>query len=260
MINLLHAEIYKLFKSKAFHGCFLVTTVCAVILAVLSHQVAAGNISMTADTMSGLSDIFIMSVVGSLMAGLLICADFDNKNIHDEISCGRFSIVMSKSLIFVIMISLLVLPYAIVSFVGFVSGMDFNQAFSFSTYLKLMANVKGYSINAQNIGKAVEVLVISLLLYAARLSFCIPIAFKIRKSVTVTVIGVVIGFVSDFVLSMLGKIPGVKELAKYLPFSYMMMDIGMSQKELIKILLVCIVFIGLMIWLTYALFKKSEIK
>lgn len=43
------------------------------------------------------------------------------------------------------------------------------------------------------VSKSIEVLLISMVLYVARLSFCIPLAFKIKKAVVVTVAGIVLG-------------------------------------------------------------------
>ena len=260
MINLIHAEFYKYRKSLALKICLLITTICAVLLGVLSNGIAKGTIDMAANSLSGLSDIFIMSVLGALMAGLAICGDFESKNIHDAISCGRRNIVISKSIGFCFIIALLVLPYAIVGLIGFISQGDFQSTISYSTYLSIMSNASDLPVNGQNIAKSIEVILISIVLYAARLSFCIPLAFKVKKSVVVTVVAVVLGFLCDFFVNLLSKVPVLDTIVEYTPFSYPMLTMEMGQGQLIKILFVSIGFIGLMVLLTNVLFKKDEIK
>ncbi len=260
MLNLIHAEFYKMRKSSALKICVLITITCAVILCVLSNCNATGKTDIPESSMSGLSDVFILSVVGTLMTSLLICSDFENKNIHDAISCGRRSIVISKTVSYCVLVGLLILPYAVVGFVGFVSQGQFEATFTYSTYLNLMANKAGYAVNGANIGKSIEMLIVSIILYAARLSFCIPLAFKIRKAVVVTVVGVIVGFVSDFIMNVMSKVPVLDTIVEYTPFSYPMVELNMSQGELIKILAISVVFIILMVLLTYRIFKKDEIK
>lgn len=260
MINLFKAELYKLRKLKAFKICILISFICAVCLAVITHGLATGDIGMDSSNTNGLSDIFIISVLGPLMTGFVICADFDSKNIHDEISCGRFSIVMSKSLIFAIVISFLALPYAIVALVCFISGAEFSSPFVYSTYLNMMVNENSMAVDASGIVKAVAILLVSFVLYVARLSFCLPLAFVNRKSVVVTVIGVISGFLIDLVMNGISKIPGIGKVTEYLPYHYAEIDLDSSASDLVRILIVSLVFIALMVILTYRLFKRSEIK
>ncbi len=260
MINLIHGELYKYKKSLALKICILITMVCAVLLAVLSNGNAVGTMNIPANSLSGLSDIFIMSVVGTLMASLIICGDFESKDMHDAISCGRRNIVVSKSIGYFIVIALLVLPYAITAFIGFITKGQFQATFSYSTYLTLMSNQSGVPVNAESIGKSIEVLLISIVLYAARLSFCIPLAFKIKKAVVVTVAGVVLGFLSDFFVNLLSKVPVLDTILEYTPFAHPIVTMDMSHGELIKILVISLSFFVFMIILTNILFKKDEIK
>ncbi len=260
MINLMHAKLYELRKSMTFKVSLLVTTLCAVILAVLSNGVALGKLDVTADTASGLTDAFIISVIGSLIAGNIICSDFDNKNIHDEISRGRKAIVTSKVIIYCLVISILVLPYALVGFIGFLAQGSFSPNFNFSTYTMLMSNPQGFSITGDNIGKAILVLLVSIVLHVARLSICIPIAFKVRKSVVVTVIGVVFLFVVDFFMVMVAKISALADVVELLPYGKAVLTMDMSTGTLIKYVISSLVFINIMRVITYVGFKKSEIK
>lgn len=260
MINLLHADFFKLRKSLALKVCFLATTLCAVILAIVSHGVAIGDMNMTANNASGLSDIFIMSVVGPLMAGIIICADFESKDIHDAISCGRLSIVISKAITFVVAVSILVLPYALVALFGFANGREYSELFGFSTYTALLANSSNYEMNSNTIFKAIRLLLTSIVLYAGRLSICIPIAFKVRKPVVVTVIGVVFGFVVDFLVNSVREIQILGDLIDYTPFSHILIKMEQSNGFYVKIVLISFACILFMTGITYAMFKKSEIK
>ncbi len=104
------------------------------------------------------------------------------------------------------------------------------------------------------VSKSIEVLLISMVLYAARLSFCIPLAFKIKKAVVVTVAGIVLGFLSDFFVILLSKVPVLDTILEYTPFSHQIITMDMSQGELIKILIIlCIVLFF------YILFLRRQV-
>ena len=260
MLNLIRAEQFKLRRSTAFKVCLLATTLCAALLFGMSHAVAAGKFTLDPNAASGLSDIFLLSVIGPLMAGIIICNDFDSKNIHTAVACGRVQIVCSKSIIFVLSVAVMVLPYAIFALIGFASNGGFAKILLFSTYDSIMANDMNQVVNATTIGKSTIVLLLSIVLYAARLSFCIPIAFKVRKSVVVAIIGVVFGFLIDFIVSTLSKIEVLKTLLGFTPFRYTSLSIDMSTGELMKVFLSSVVFTILMIGVTYKIFRRSEIK
>lgn len=260
MINLLHAELFKLKKSVALKICFLITTLCGIILAIVSHGAATGELNIAANSASGLSDIFILSVIGSLMAGIIICNDFESKDIHDAISCGRFSIVLSKTITFVLVVCVLALPYAIVGFSGFLSGSEFSDTFTFSSYTMLMANIGRYEINSEVIFRAIGILVVSIILYAGRLSICIPIAFKVRKPVIVAVIGVVFSFAIDFVVSIISDVKVLGDLIDYTPYPHLLLSLDQGNDYLLKVLVVSVVWIIIMIIVTHVMFKRSEIK
>lgn len=260
MINLIHADFYKLRKTLAFKVCLLITIGCAAILTFLSHGMATGTLEVQSSVASGLSDAFMVSVIGSLFAGILICNDFDSKNIHDEISCGRGSIVVSKTVIYTIVIILFVLPYAIAGFVAFVSKGSFTMDYNFSTYTAVMANSTGMAVDGNAIFKVIRLLLVSVILHAAKLSICIPLAFKVRKSVIVTVIGVVFFCVIDSIINVLVDVPVVGEILKFTPFSYNLLPMTISEGELLKICLVSTGFIIIMAFVTYRLFRKAEIK
>lgn len=260
MINLIHADLYKIRKSIAFRVCLLVTIICSILLTIISHGLATGDMDIAVNTVSGLSDIFIMSVIGSLMAGISICSDFDSKNIHDAISCGRAAIVSSKIVVYSLIIMILVLPYAICGFVGFAMDGTFSNVLPFSTYTAMMANAPGLAIDVNGVLKALAVCFTSLLLYAARLSFCVPIAFKVRKSVVVMVIGVVFGFLVDLIINVLSKVEILEKLLKLTPFTHINVALDCTAGDLVKDIIISIVFIAIMGIITWVGFRKAEIK
>lgn len=260
MINLVHADLYKLRKSIALKICFLVTTICAIAIAVISFKVAYGEMEIDISSASGLSDIFLMSVIGPLMTGFLVCSDFSSKNIHDEISCGRLAIVLSKGIVFAIIIALILLPYVILGLAGFVSGEKFTALFPYSMYVNIMVNSEGLANTSGNVGRVIAVLAVSVICYIARTCIFIPIAFKLRKSVVITVIGVIFGFFVDLLLSGIEKIPVVGDLVEYLPFHYSIINMDASQGELLKITFISIIFFAIIMGITYLSFRRSEIK
>ncbi|WP_167957737.1 hypothetical protein [Anaerosporobacter faecicola] len=260
MINLLHADLFRLKKSKALKGCLLVVTICAVLLAFVSHGVMEGEIDIAANTVSGLSDIFLMSVIVPLMVGILICGDFESKDIHDAISCGRSAIVLSKTISFLLVVCILVLPYVLVAFIGFLSGGSFSELFGFSSYTNLLASTGNYQKDSATILKTIGLLFTTIILYAGRLSICIPVAFAVRKPVLVTAIGVVFGFVVDAAVAGMEKIDGLCDLIDMTPYTHQVITLEQSGGEYIKTIFISVVFIVIMSGIAYLLFRKSEVK
>lgn len=259
MINLIHAELYQLRKSFLLKVCYLVVIACSIVYAVLAHQVAMGDTSMVGNA-GGVSDIFILSVIGPMLAGIIVCNDFESKNLHDAITRGRKAIVGSKIVVFTLLMMLMVMPYAVTALIGFVSKGEFSSDMFISTYINIISNSGNYDVNAAGTGKVICILLVSLLCYASRMSFCIPLAFKVRKSVIVTVVGVIFGFLIDLILSGAGKITGVDRITDLLPFTHTFLSMDMTWGEIGKVAVVSIVFIILMGALTYRMFKRAEIK
>lgn len=265
MLNLMRAEIYKLGKSTGFKICILLSLICAVTLTTISHAIAAGNISAgNMGNASGLTELMIISLLGSFMTGSLICGDFDTKTIHDAVACGRgrISVVISKAFVYILMIALLLLPYIITTIIALSTGAEFTAPFVASAFIGILSDVSGSSVTLPDAGKIFVICLVTILVQAARLSLCIPLAFKVRKQVVVMGIGFAASGLMDFVVGLLDDVPILKGILAFTPYSRDYVIVGMNTKTdiLIKAAGSSIVFIGIMAAITCLFFKKAEIK
>lgn len=260
MLNLLRVDFYKLRKSIMFKVSFFISLACAIALAIVAHEVAAGRMDVSVSSVSGLSDIFIFSILMPFIMGMLVCGDFENKDIHDEISLGRGTIIISKSIVAFVTALLLTFPYALVGLICFVSKGEFSELFAYSTYLSIMCNSLGVGVNGATIGKAVARMIVMGLIYASSFSICIPIAFKVRKPILAIIIGEIIAFSSAFLIELLHLIPGVEKVIELTPYYYTNLPADATNGDLVKYAIYSIVFFALMMGSSYLVFRRADIK
>jgi hypothetical protein len=265
MINLVHAEFYKLYKSISFKLCFLIACISAAAFAVISHSIAVGSISTNiSGSASGLSELVIIALLGSLLTGILVCNDFETKTIHDAVACGkgRRSIVISKVFIYVCIMFVLLVPYAAATTAGFCTRAEFTKPFVGSAFLRMLYDGKAYSTTAGNICKILLVSLTTVLVHAARLSICLPVAFKTRKPVAVTAIGFAYSALIDLVLGLLKDVPVLGSLISISPYNreFILMSFDTKADVIGKAVISSVVFLILITIITYYSFKKAEIK
>jgi len=265
MLNLIQAEFFKLKKSTAFKVCFLLTFISATALVVISNFIAEGRLSISiSGNASGLTEICIISLLGSLMAGILVSSDFDTKTIHSSIASGngRRAVVISKMIIYVTVIALLILPYVIVTIIGLCSGAEFNKPFVPSVFTGFLYDVSGRHITFVLIAKILVLSVTAMLVHAARLSLCILVAFKIRKSVAVLAFGFIFNGLIDLLLGLLVDVPILSDLINFTPFSkdFLLVSLDTSAGILWKAAISSVIFLILIIELTFRSFQNAEIK
>jgi ABC-2 type transport system permease protein len=213
---------------------------------------------------SGLTEIVIVSLLGSLMAGILICSDFETKTIHDSVASGngRFAIVISKSLVYILIIAILLLPYLAATIIAFCTGAKFASPFVASVFIGILSDTAGRGISVDTIGKMIIVSLTVILIHAARLSICIPFAFKIRKPVVILAIGFIFDAMIDLLIRALDGIPILSDVISFTPYyrDYLLLTMSTGAGVLLKAVLSCIIFMAIMTGLTYAIFRRDEIK
>ena len=265
MLNLVRAEIYKLNKSISLKICFLLSCISGAALIYISHCIAIGSMSTdVSGSASGLTEIVIISLLGSLMTGILVCSDFETKTIHDSVTCGngRWSVVISKALIFLMIIALLLTPYMLATIIGFCSGVQFTKPFVASVFIGILSDSAGAEVTAGNLGKIIAISLVTMLVHAARISICIPFAFKIRKSIAVLTFGFVFDALISLVISLLVKVKIFADIISFTPFEskFLLLTVNTTAGILWKAVISSILFIGLMAVLAYKIFKRADIK
>jgi ABC-2 type transport system permease protein len=261
MLNLIQADLYKLYKSMAIKILFGITTVSALLMTMIAYQVAQGNMDKN---MTGigfmLSDVNMMSILGAVVAGILICGDFDSKGIQDAISSGssRASIIVSKTIVFSISILFILLPYIIATIVALCTGSKFSMGSNGVGLLNLMTS--GSSVS--NAGKLIVVVLALAIVYGAQLSICVPLAFTLKKPVFVVAIFYGITILCAQLIGLKGSSKVFDNIFACTPYGgkYSFITLSTDSGDIIKAITVSLIFTILMAVITYCAFRRTEIK
>lgn len=263
MSKFIKADLYKLRKTTTIYILFSISLVTALIVLFVMNQMATGDMSADMGTnISLITDTMLVGIFGGIIIGDLVVEDFSTKFIHNKIMSGkgRKSIILSKVVSFIIYFSIVLSPYFIIAIVAAACGKKFAPLLGIpSAFFDLIA---GYSSQSNSeMLKYILLAVVIIVIYIARLSICFPFAFKIQKKIPVLVVGFVTSFIFDIVFSLVKDINVLSDFVKLLPYYQMtQITIDASSKNIIGALASSVVFLAVMVEITYLLFKKSEIK
>lgn len=260
MINLIKANFYMLKKSMAFKVLILLSFVSALIMTIISNKMATENLSQDIINIGSLfADFQMISLLVILISSSFICSDFQSKTIQDAIACGnsRLNIIISKSIVYAFAVGILVLPYGLVSFIAFCTGYDY-VAYLPSVFLNLMSNEGDYALCLSVILKIIAIFLTIFTVYAGQLSICIFLGFTFRKP-TIVIAG---GYFLSILMAKLVSVNGIKDVLAYTPFGvdYYSITLSGDALDFIKPVIISIIFIVIMVLITYCLFRKSEVK
>lgn len=265
MLNLITADIYKLCKSNTLKIVLGITTISAIIMAVMAYLIPQGKIDAS---MTGIgfmfSDINMISILGAVIAGIFICGDFDNKTIHAAISSGsgRGAIIVSKAIVFCGALTLILLPYAIITGIALSIGSEFNMGSVGVGFLHLLTAEGGTAFSTPEIWKLLAVMLALLIVYAAQLSICIPLAFVLKKPVLVVAIYYGFSILSAQLMRLSDSSPVFDRIFSCTPYGgnypFMTLDTGMG--DMVKAIAASLIFIIVMLAVTYSAFRRTEIK
>lgn len=264
MSHLLKADLYKLRKSTALKAGFLVSLISISLLAIMLYNVSQGNIGAdVAGSLSLLTDAMMVSLLSSLVIGMIVCGDFKSKIIHAEITCGgRGTITLTKTLTSLFITAIMLFPYAALAIILFASHTDLAPLAGIpSLFINIMTNGADVAVDASAIGKSVLLCVIGMFVYLARLSICIPVAFIVRRPVAVLAAGIISSFGFDMIVKATEDVPILGDLLAYTPYAVIYdLDMDAGAPVMLKAVIASGLFIGPMVALTYAFFRKAEIK
>lgn len=261
MCNLIKANLFRMGKSAGVRIAFLVTVLAAALYYVAAHMVSMGDIAPEqAGTVSGLADPMILSLFGALFVGLLIGSDFENKTVHGAIGMGRTKILCGYLSVYIIGIFLLTIPYIVGSVVCIAAETDMAGAGGAAVSTGLI-NVM-CSAGDISIGKLIVSYLAMAVVYMGQISVCIPVAVKVKKPIVVTAFGFFFGMVTAFLATVVSKVEMLEQIYELTPFAYSAGSIAVcaSYGDLLKGIIVSILFTGLMGILSWAIFRRTEIK
>jgi ABC-2 type transport system permease protein len=264
MYNMIRADLFKIGKSSAVKILFLITCISAGTMAVMAYLIQKGSIG---SNMSGIgfmfSDVNMISILGAVAAGILICGDFENKSIHNAISCGRSrgTVIVSKAIAFSIVIGFVLLPYAIATGIALMTGYRFDMG-SAVGFLNILTKNSGAAMGVNDVLKLLLIMLSLMFVYAAQLSICVPIAFKLKKPVFVVAIyyGLTILFAQ---LTNLKDSNGIlKDIFSFTPYgsNYTFLTIDSASGDILKAISVSLIYTAVILAVTFGGFRKSEIK
>lgn len=263
MINLLLVDAYKLWKSTAIRVLIAITTVSAGLVTWFAHQISEGSLDAG---LSGIAFMFtdmnVISILGAVLATIVICGDFDNKMIQHAISGGisRGAIIGGKAAILAIAVIVLLLPYGLVTGLAISSGADFSLGKASIGFVNLLTS--GPELGMAGMWKLMAVMLIMMLVYVAQISICLPLALLLRKPVLVIVIYYGFSILTGQLLSISGQYVWFDRLFGLTPYGgrHIFLSLDSGAGDMMQAVTVSLAFFAAMMALTYVMFKKAEIK
>jgi len=265
MLNLIQADVYKLRKSASIKVLLAITTISAVLMAVIAYLIPQGKIE---ENLSGIgfmfSDINVISILGAVTAAVLICGDFDTKTFHAAIANGssRASIIFSKTTVFCMAILFILLPYVITTGITLSTGSEFSMGSVAVGFLNMITTETGRAFTTSDIWKMLAVMLTLIIVYIAQVSICVPLAFMLKKPVLV--VAIYYGF--SILTAQLARLSQSSEVFDRIfsctPYggNYTFITLASNTGDIIKAIIVSFIFIMVMLAITYSTFRKSEIK
>lgn len=265
MINLIRADLYKMWKSPGIKVLLGLTAIAAVIVTGMAHMIQAGKIGTAAAGIAFLfSDASMLSVLGGVMAGILICGDYENKTIHQAAAsgCSRGKIVVSKALSLFCAEFVLILPYVLASIIAIYSGARFSMGQNALGFLHVITSEAGKTPGAGAALRLVGILLTLIIVYTAQLSICIPLAFLLNRPILVVAIYYMFSVLCGQLILVSEQYAWFQKIFQCTPYSgeYYMIDLSVSGRILGRAVLVSSLYMILMIVITYTGFRKKDVK
>ncbi|MHA6534177.1 ABC transporter permease [Paenibacillus sp. BAC0078] len=265
MYNLIWADLYKLRKSLAIKILFGITTISAVAMAFIAHLIPQGKVD---ESMTGIgflfSDVNVISILGAVIAGVFICGDFDNKTIHNAIATGssRVAVIISKTIVFCMALGFILLPYAIITSIALGTNSEYSMGSVAMGFLHVLTSGAGSGLSASGVLKLLGLSLTLMIVYMAQLSITVPLAFVLKKPVLVVAIFYGFSILCGQLGGLAERYPGFDRIFAATPFSgnYSLMTINTGTGVIFKAIAVSLIFLLVMLAITYSVFRRTEIK
>ncbi len=265
MLNMLRADLYKIYKSSTIKLLFGITALCAVIMTIMSYLIPQGKLN-TGTTGIGFlfSDINMISILGAALAGVFICSDFENKSIHEAITCGigRGSIILSKAFSYFCAVAFVLMPYAVAAAIALGTGYNFSMGNVGIGFLNLITENAHRTYGISGVLKLAVVMLTLMLVYVAQLSLCVPLAIVLKKPVFVVAIYYGFTILCAQLIGLRKSSEVFADIFAATPYggNHTLLTAGSEAGDVIKAIVVNLIFIVIMLAATYGLFRKTEIK
>lgn len=265
MLNLIQADVYKLRKSMAIKILLAITTVSAAVMAMFAYLIPQDKIDAS---MIGIgfmfSDINVISILGGIIAGIMICGDFENKTIHDSIAngCSRSAVIISKASALGFALAFLLLPYAIITGVALGTDSEFSMGSVAVGFLHLLTSESAAAFSSSDVWKMFAVMLTLVIVYVAQLSICVPLAFMLKKPIFVVAIYYGFSILTAQLIRVSESSLVFNRIFSLTPYggkhAFVTLDTGTG--DMVKAIAISLIFMSVMVAVTYIAFRKSEIK
>lgn len=265
MLNLIQADLFKLRKSMAIKILLGITTISAVVMAIIAYLIPQGKLEAS---MTGIgfmfSDVNIISILGGFIAGAFICGDFDNKTVQDAIANGysRGAIIVSKATVLGFAIAFILLPYAIITIISLSTGSEFSMGSVAVGFLHLLTSEGITIFSAAKVLKMLAVILTLIIVYVAQLSICVPLAFVLKKPILVVAIYYGFSILTAQFMRLSERSPVFDRIFSSTPYGgkYAFVTLETGTGDMVKAIAVSLIFMIVMLGVTYSIFRKSEVK
>ena len=261
MKALFEATVYRMRKSTGVKIAIGLLFAAAILYYVLAAMIAAGKLdAASAGSVTGLGDSMMIWLFGSLVTGILVGSDFENKTIHGAIKFGRKKIIANYMLAFAVAVLIMVLPYTLGSIICVFSKVNMQGAEG--TVISIfMSNILEYTKNVF-IGKLLLSYIAYAITYIGQLSICIPVAIKLKKTVAVTAFGFFFGMITALLATLASKVKLLDHIYQLTPYHYGIAQLGINARisDMFMGIVVSLIFAGIMGLLSWCILKKANIK
>ncbi|WP_425265733.1 ABC transporter [Actinomyces timonensis] len=256
--NLLRADIYVLLRSRVLWICLAVSAAMAAGFYLSAHLIANGTYDTSVSgSVSGFADPMALSLLGSLLVGVVVASDLENRTVHDRLLAASRSVLVSvKAVMALIAVCAVLLPYVVGSLMCLVAGWDVS-VFIATTPLEVAASNGG---SVGDVTSSIGLLVVSTVVSFARLGFCLPVAFATRRPLVTTAAGFVGGFLMDSLARLATQNDFGTSVLKATPWSPdLPLTLDSSSGEIMAATGIALAFIALWVVVSWLIFRKADI-
>lgn len=246
MFNLIRAHCFGLSRARTTWLVLAASILCAFVMLLFLKRIGAGESSLGGIAFF-FSDLNVVTLIGAVLATLLISNDFDNRTMQHTISAGhsRAQIVTSKFIVYWLFMCLYLLPFIAASLWIFYSDAPY-------TFGIQMGGMVGAINSTTQLSTVFALLLSNIIVYLGQTSLAVALAFFLKKPTFVIVlfyaISVLCGQLAANNLNWLNWTPfGGEAIALT------------ADSSLVVICLVSLRFISICVGITVLYFRKTDI-
>ena len=236
MINLIRADLFKMRKSNSIKILFLLCCISAFIMYEVCKELSKGNLgSDIVGFGSFVTDFQMISLVSVIFISILIC----------------------KTISYYISILIFLLPYMVITIVGVCSNNTF-ESFLPSVFQNIIKNESGVTFDSAVFLKIFLIYITMTIVYASQISISILLAFLFKRPVIV----ISLGYVLNASIAQIVNIDKLSDLFKLTPYGvdYSKLTLDASLSVYSNFISISLIFMAIILILSYISFKRTEIK